>query len=334
MANLFTFDLTPSEIISTYNPDQIRGQIKQNLFGSLPAFGGGMLGGQNMGGAALGMAAGMGLAGAMGKQPPQVQRLMNIQGIGQDVLASMNVGDSISPEEQRNFIGKFGTRLLKEGYTDEAFKVMAMARGSGGQLDISPDTQKAIRGVVIKGREKLEEKASTMVESMTRINELAAEARQGNRPARGTMVQQVARLAQGAGVITDRDAAAVTGDQDGFAFLLSAVMPNVDIDTQAALRGIDPLGPGFNTDNLLTVADKLLTSGRTSVSNRIEDLKEQASEARLSKQGQKALFAGQRNINALSDLKADFGDGGAGEMPEIDPALLEFMTPEERALFK
>ena len=69
MANLFTFDLTPSEIISTYNPDQIRGQIKQNLFGSSPAFGGGMMGGLNMGGAALGMAAGMGLAGAMGKQP-------------------------------------------------------------------------------------------------------------------------------------------------------------------------------------------------------------------------------------------------------------------------
>lgn len=333
MANLFTFDLTPAEIVSTYNPDQVRGQVTRNLFGSLPAFGGGPMGGSNMGGAAIGMGLGYGLAGAMGYQSPEVQRMTKIQSIGQDLMSSMNIQDTISPEEQRAFIGKFGTRLMKEGFTDEAFKVLSMARG-GLKSDISPDTQKAIRGVVIKGREKLEEKASTMVESMTRINELAAEARAGNRPARGTMVQQVARLAQGAGVITDRDAAAVTGDQDGFAFLLSAIMPNVDVDTQAALRGIDPLGPGFNTNNLLNVADKLLTSGRASVTNRMSDLREQAAEARLGKQGQKALFAGQRNINALESLKADFGPVTDKEEPEIDPALFEYMTPEERALFE
>ncbi|MBT8145454.1 MAG: hypothetical protein KJN90_01295 [Gammaproteobacteria bacterium] len=131
MARLFTYNLTPSEIVSTYNPDQIRGQVSRGLFNQLPAFGGGPMGGSNMGGAAIGMGLGYGLAGAMGAQPPEAARLQKIQGIGQGIIGQMGIGDMIEPGQQREFVGRFGTELMKQGFTDEAFKVMQMAGPQG-----------------------------------------------------------------------------------------------------------------------------------------------------------------------------------------------------------
>ena len=132
MANLFVNNMTPTEIVSTYNPDQIRGQVSRNLFGQLPAFGGGPMGGANMGGAAVGMGLGYGLAGLMGAQPPEAQRLQNIQNMGQNLMQEMEIGKEITADEQLKFINQFAARLMKAGYTNEAFKMLSMVKDMGG----------------------------------------------------------------------------------------------------------------------------------------------------------------------------------------------------------
>ena len=306
------------------SPTQVRQNTAMTLASAAPMF-------ANPGGAMIGLALG-GAAGGLFSEArnPELRRAANLQKIRQSVSEKFGSVEQMTPDMFPKIGNYMAQELLKAGETEMAFSLIKeVGELQPATAEVSEGTQSAIRGMIISERKAEEKKASTMVESMKRINSLGDEARKGNRSARGTMVQQVARLAQGAGVITDRDAAAVTGDQDGFAFLLSVMMPNVDVDTQAALRGIDPLGPGFNTDNLLIVADSLLTSGRDSVNNRMADLQEQATEARFRPQGIKAMFAGNRNIDALNNLGAKKPAG----KPKGDPTLRPFMSDEDAAEF-
>ena len=321
--NLFVSNLTPTQIISTYNPDQIRGQVSRNLFGQLPAFGGGPMGGSNMGGAAIGMGLGYGLAGLMGAQPPEAARLQSIQNMGMDLMKTMNIGKTITPEQQREFVGRFGTQLMKAGYTDEAFKIMSMAGPMEGEgfEDFRKEERKRASDTV----KTLDKRAAEIRGASGKMKQLSDRAKkfpQGSvarRQAVNSMIANIVRL-NSPGIVSEEELRTYTGGQ-GLTSAFVSLLAGRDPQYEALMAAVDP--SGADPDSLRELGNSLILGEAGPLFDQYEDAKSRATRAKISQRA----------------YSTNFGEGANKNLEELrkltqQPAASDELTPEEQKELK
>ena len=100
-------------------PGEVRQQANRRLFGTLPQYGGGPLGGANMGAAAIGM----GLGRLFGGQGADEKRATDVQSIQKQTIAEFGDIDQTDMNQVSAYGQKLAKNLMLAGQTEYGLKV-------------------------------------------------------------------------------------------------------------------------------------------------------------------------------------------------------------------
>lgn len=309
MANLFGLP-TPAEV---------RANINREIFGSIPQqYGGGLMGGANIGAASIGAGLGRMFAG----QSPEEVKAQKIQGIVQ----GMNFGDLSDPASFQQAGAQLAGALMKNGLTTEAMNLY-------GKLGIQANTsmtdfRKEERKTASQAVKSVEGRASEVRSSYGKLENLAKQAKSSNpgslvrRASINSMIANVVRL-NSPGIVSETELKTYTGGQATTAALLD-FLDGKGINTQAWKAGIDPSG-NANPDDLLKIGGSLVLGEASPLFDMYEDARARAARADLSPRAQQTIFGESKNLIALKKL-VDRQRNASAVQPVVPPLPPGFVT--------
>jgi hypothetical protein len=211
------------------------------------------------------------------------------------VLAAPAAPISVKPGESlySAATGEFTSVPTPDGYMDPEFrrselgKIAAEARGLNKQIDEVTTAYNKVLG-------------------------LESQMRSGSRAAINAGIMNVARLIS-PGVVTDRDAAALSGAETTIGTLFNALQgKGVDIDQ--LVRIVDPANPDtFDVDQLINVAKSVTSSAIPSILTGIEEGRIQATQYRAPEAMMRSLF--DQDSPRMKSLQDIIGQVSPSEAP-------------------
>lgn len=135
------------------------------------------------------------------------------------------------------------------------------------------------------------------------------------------MTMNVARLIS-PGVVTDRDAAQLSGAQDPMAYVMNLISGKSP-DTAALLRNYDPFGPNFDVDGLVNVAKSVTTAEVPALLDQYSQANDRAIRSGMKQRQYRTIFGDNKNRDFLSDLL----DKAPTEQPVKTPAKPQQAPP-------
>jgi hypothetical protein len=136
--------------------------------------------------------------------------------------------------------------------------------------DVRPEERNAALNNVRSNVDALNKQMSEVVTSYNKVISLESDMRNKSRAAINAAIMNVARLIS-PGIVTDRDAAALSGADSSVAAIFS-FLNGKGVDTNQLMRIVDPTNPEtFDVDALLSVARNVTAAGIPSIQAQMQD---------------------------------------------------------------
>ena len=303
---------------------EVRQAQNQRLFGSLPQYGGPQAGALQ-GASAIGAALGSLFAGdsAAEKKAVITEQIQND--------ATMKFGSEIKGIKGIQEVGTYvAERLAKEGMMPESLAVMKQLSALvPGDVEFKKEERSASRASV-KG---MESKAALLRSDYGKLEQLSKRAKgkgTSARAARNSMIANIVRL-NSPGIVSETELRTYTGGQ-GTTAAMMAFLSGKGVDTSALMANIDPSGKDFDVDGMLGLGKDLILGQAAPIFDRLDDARDRASRAGLSKRAQDTIFGKSRNITALKKLTTPEKTGlptGVTEADIITTMKIHNMTREQ-----
>jgi hypothetical protein len=166
--------------------------------------------------------------------------------------------------------------------------------------------------------------ASEVASAYNKVKGLESEMRNKSRAAINAGIMNVARLIS-PGVVTDRDAAALSGADTSIAAIFG-FLSGKGLDTNQLMRIVDPTNPDtFNVDQLMAVAERVTASQIPSLLNTASDAKNIATNYKASNQFMNSYFGDTETMKSLQEIMGTV----SGNMQNAEGVPLSFNSEQE-----
>jgi len=192
-------------------------------------------------------------------------------------FAKSQLQDVYSPQRVESIMSPY--QRAHDMQQQAAYKQQAAAMDQ--QDKFTPKFMEEERGAARTAVGSFNKRVGQMRTDYSKLEGLANEARAGSRPARASMLINIARL-NSPGVVSDKEAAQLTGGANPVAAVI-AKLQDSGVDMAALLgKHFDPYGEGFDADELLRIGRSLVTSSSSPLLTQYEAARSRAQRAGIS----------------------------------------------------
>lgn len=305
-------------------PTQVRQRVGSTLISGASLF-------PNVGAAMIGAAIGGGAAGLFDpKRNQELGQAVDLQNLQQQWAKTLSGLDMTTPEGVAEGGRIMVNDLVKAGRSDLA---MQLSRELPQAAAVSDDFLKEERKIASQSVKDINKRAGDIRASYGKLEELSKRAKSqpkgstGRRQAINSMIANIVRL-NSPGIVSPEELRIYTGGQGTTAALLD-LLSGRGVNTDALRAQIDP--SGGDPDGLLATGKSLILGEAPPIFDMYEDAKSRAGRAGMSGRAKGAIFGESRNIEALRKLATREPEA---DKQTVDPDLLQYMDPEDRALFE
>lgn len=248
-------------------------------------------------------------------------RIRNIQNLGDDpsdtmeILTMVEAGDLDGAHELLNFTlqrGQMEGLIPGEEFvqmTEDGRMVMknrfgeVVIRGEPGMSKNDREILKELRGNIRTNVDKIDERATTVMDNFGKIQGLSQEVKNGNRNAAAQLMVALVKLGDPTSVVRDSEMVAALNQKNPVAALLGTMIGSgVSEDVaRSIVAKIDPLNPeNINVAEVLATADEIVA---TTIPTIQEDfaIQREMGDKELTSKGRSSIF-GERRINKIARL--------------------------------